>query len=216
MKRKIKIAIADDQQLFAQGLEKLLKAHENFNVLFSVPNGKELISKVKDHMPDVILMDLQMPEMDGMDATLKLRSLYIDLKIIALTMHNEEDFIIDMIEKGANGFLSKDTDIEMLIDAIYTVMDNEYYFNEKVSKALVKGLVRSKKVKPRFNAVQLTPREIEVIQLICKEKTNQEIAVELCISVRTVDGHREMILQKTGARNTAGIVMYAVRHNLLG
>lgn len=216
MKRKIKIAIADDQQLFAQGLEKLLKAHENFSVLFSVPNGKELITKVKETMPDVILMDLQMPEMDGMDATLRLRQQYLDLKIIALTMHNDEDFIIDMIEKGANGFLSKDTDIEMLIDAIYTVMENEYYFNEKVSKALVKGLVRSKKVKPRFNMAQLTPREIDVIQLICKEKTNQEIAAELCLSVRTVDGHREMILQKTGARNTAGIVMYAVRHNLLG
>lgn len=215
MKKKIKIAIAEDQHLFVQGIENLLNMQENFSVIFHAVNGKELIEMVKTDMPDVVLMDLEMPVMNGIDATAKLRGLYPDLKIIALTQHDDDDFIIQIIEKGANSFLSKDTDIKIVIEAIYAVIENDYYFNDKVSKALVKGLVRSKKVRPRFNTVNLTKREIEVLQLICKEKTNQVIADELFIDVRTVDGHREMILQKIGAKNTVGIVMYAVKHDLL-
>jgi two-component system response regulator DegU len=215
MKKAIRLAVVDDQHLFRKGLISLIEEFEELAVVVEASNGKELLEKLKSKKPEVVLLDVEMPLMDGIETTEYLRQKYPEIKILILTMHNEEEIILHLIEKGAHGFLLKDNPIETVVDAIYAVIENGYFFNDRVSKVMVKGLIRNDKIKPSFNLVQLSKREIEVIQLICKENTNKEIAEKLFISVRTVDGHREKILQKTKAKNTVGIVMYAIKNNLL-
>ena len=215
MKKPFKIALADDQLLFRQGLLSMLKEFPELNVVIEASNGEELLEEMKKKKVDVILLDLQMPKMDGFEATERIHKKYPETKIIILTTHNEESFIHHLLKKGAHGFILKDQDIETIIDAIYSVKENGYYFNDKVSRALVKGLMESDTIRPTFKKTSLTEREIEIIKLMSKEHTAQEIAYKLFISIRTVDGHRERIMEKTKARNTVGIVMYAVKHHLL-
>jgi two-component system response regulator DegU len=215
MKKSIKLAVVDDQHLFRKGLISLIKEFEELDIVVEATNGNELVEKLKTKKPAVVLLDLEMPGMDGIETTEYLQRKYPEIKILILTMHNEEEIILHLIEKGAHGFLLKDQPIETLVDAIYAVIENGYYFNDHISKVMVKGLVRTNKIKPSFHEARLSDREIEVVKLICKEYTNKEIADKLFISVRTVDGHREKILQKTKAKNTAGIVMYAIKNNLL-
>lgn len=213
--KKIKLAVIDDQLLFRKGLIALLKDYEELDVIIEASNGKELLEQLKKTKVDVVITDLEMPVMDGIELTENVHNKYPDIKILALTMHNEDSFVIHLIEKGANGFLLKDYDIELIIDAIYAVIENGYYFNDRVSKAMVKGLVKSNKILPKFNCIQLTPREITVVDLICKEFTNKEISNKLFVSPRTIDGHRERIMQKIGAKNVVGIIMYAMKNNLI-
>lgn len=214
MKKKT-IAVVDDQVLFRQGLISLLNEFDELKVIIEASTGKDLLEKLREKEPDVVLLDLEMPVMDGIETTIAVKQKYPDVKIIILTMHTDDAFIIHLLEKGASGFLPKDTDIEVLVDAIYSVIENGYYFDEHISKAMVQDLVKTKKVVPAFTAQPLSKREIEIIILICKEYTNKEIANKLILSSRTVDNQRQSILLKTGAKNTAGIVMYAVKHNLL-
>lgn len=214
--KKISVGIADDQFLFRQGLLALLNENEGLDIIIEASNGKELLEKLRPRQPDVVLLDLEMPEMDGAQATYIIRQRYPDMKIIVLTMHNDEALIINLIERGVNGFLTKDSDIEIVVDAIFCVVENDFFFNESISKAMVKKLVHTKKINPLIKYTALTDRELEVINLICKEYTNKEIAEELSLSIRTVEAHRESIIKKTKAKNTAGIVMYAVKHGLVG
>lgn len=215
MERQIKLAVVDDQHLFRKGLISLIGEFDELQVVAEASNGSELLDQVRINKPDVVLLDLEMPIMDGIETTVNLNKKYPDIKVLILTMHNDEEIILHLIEKGAHGFLLKDNSIETIVDAIYAVTESGYYFNDHISKVMVKGLMKSQKIKPGFLDAGLSEREIEVVKLICKEYTNREIADKLFISVRTVDGHREKILQKTKAKNTAGIVMYAVKHNLL-
>jgi len=210
-----KIAVVDDQHLFRKGIISLLEEFEELKIIMEAANGKELISALKKEQPDVILMDLEMPVMDGIETTEYVRKKYPEVKIIILTMHDDDSFISHLIEKGANGFLLKDSNIETVVDAIYAVIKNGFHFTDRVSKAMVKGLVKSQKIKPSFNTVNLTNKEIEVLKFICKEYTTKEIGEKLGVSTRTVEGHRDNVLHKTGARNTVGIVMYAVKNNLI-
>lgn len=209
------MAVVDDQLLFRRGIISLIKEFEEIEVVIEAGNGKELIEAIKKRKPHIVLLDLQMPVMDGIETTAYLCEKYPDIKILILTMHDDDEFILHLIEKGANGFLLKNNSIDIVIDAIYSIVENGYYFNDRISKTMIKGLVRSKKIKPVFQSVSLSDREIEVIMLICKEYTNKEISERLCISIRTVENHRDKILEKTGARNTAGIVMFALKNNLL-
>ncbi len=217
MSSKINIAVVDDQQLFRQGMISLLKEFKELNILFEAGNGEELMEKlrVKETKPDVILLDIEMPEMDGMEATTLLKLKYPEIKVVILTMHDEEEMIIHLIESGAHGFLPKNEDIEHVVDAIYAVHENGYYFNDKISRAMVNGLVSTKKIQPQFKATELSRRELEVLELICKEYTSSEIGEKVGLSARTVDNHRLNILKKIGARNTVGIVMYAMKKGLI-
>lgn len=215
MKLKKTIAVVDDQYLFRQGLISLLTEYDDLDVTMEASNGKELLEKLHLKQPDIVLLDLEMPVMDGIETTIALKKNYPAIKIIIVSMHTDDEFIIHLLEKGASGFLPKDKDIEEVVEAIYSVLDNGYYFDARVSSAMLKGLVKSKKVNPSFTAQYLSEREILIVKLICKEFTTKEIADKLCLSKRTVDTHREGILLKTGAKNTAGIVMYAVKYNLL-
>ena len=215
MKEKIKVAVVDDQHLFRSGLISLLKEFDELEVMIEAGNGKEFLEIIKKRKPDVVLLDVEMPEMDGADVTIYLNKKFPLIKIIILTMHDDEEFVLHLVENGAHGFLLKDSDIETVVDAIYAVMDGRYFFKENISALLAKGLFKNAKTKPGFSDTDLTDREIEVIRLICKEYTNKEISEKMGVSLRTIDGHRERILQKTSAHNTAGIVMYAVKHKLL-
>lgn len=211
----IKIAVVDDQCLFRSGLISLIKEFAELDVIIEASNGNDLIREVAKQKPDVILLDVEMPVMNGFETTEYLKKNHPEIKILILTMYNDDEIILHLISKGAHGFLLKNNNIEVIVDAIHAVIENGYYFNDSVSKSMVKGLVSNKKIKPHFKAVSLSEREIEVVKLISKEHTNKEIADKLFISVRTVDGHRERILGKIKARNTAGIVMYAVKNDLL-
>lgn len=214
MNMKVQIAIADDHKLFAQGIQNLISLEDKIEVVNHSLNGKEIVDFVENNDVDVILMDLEMPETDGFEATIQIRKFNEKVKIIALTMHDSEEFISHIMEIGANGFLSKDSEYETVKDAIFTSMANGYYMTPNVSQAMIKALVRNKSITPSFNEPELSERELEVIRLICSEKTSKEIGEALHLSSRTVDGHRERILEKIGARNTVGIVMYAVRNGI--
>lgn len=214
---KINVAVVDDQQLFRQGMISLLKEFRELNIVYEAANGIELLEKLKsqDLLPDVILLDIEMPGMDGLETTRNLKKKYPALKIVILTMHDEEEMIIHMVEAGAHGFLPKNEDIEHVVDAIYAVHENGYYFNDKISKAMVRGLVSSKKIALNFKTTELSKREVEILELICQEHTSVEIGDKVGLSARTVDNHRLSILKKIGARNTVGMVMYAVKKGLI-
>lgn len=216
MKKKKTIALVDDHGLFLKGLSSLLKEYEEIDILFQATDGKDLLDKLKAKQPHVILLDIRMPVMDGIEALRHVRQKYPNIKVIMLTQHNEEQMIYHLMEKGANGFLPKDADIEVVVDAIYAVVDNGYYFNERISKALAKGASSMKKAMLPFNVSALSEREIEVVKLICKQMTVKEIADFLCLSPRTIETYKENIFQKTGAKNNVGIVFYALQYELLG
>jgi DNA-binding NarL/FixJ family response regulator len=215
MNKKISVAIVDDHSLFRKGIRSLLDEYGELEIITEVSNGKLLLESLKIKKPDVILLDLEMPIMDGAETVSVLKLKYPEIKIIILTMHNEDGLIINLLERGVNGFLPKDTDIEIVVDAIYSVIETDYYFNDHISRTLVKKLASSKKINPAFKKSLLTDREIEIVKYICKEFTNKEIAEKLFLSPRTIDTYREKILEKTGAKNTAGIVMYAVKNKMV-
>lgn len=211
---KYNIAVVDDQAMFRKGLISLLSEFEELNVMLEAENGKDFQDKLKKKKPDVVLLDLEMPVMDGMETLAFLKATHPGIRVLILTMHNEEAIIAHMIESGAHGFLVKNDPIETLIDAIFSVMDTGYYLDERVSHALVQRLMLGKKIKPNFEKVGLTERELQVIQLLCQEFTTKEIGEKMSLSHRTVEGHKEMILEKIKAKNTVGIVMYAIKNGL--
>lgn len=217
MKDVIQIAIADDQQLFRKGIISLLKEYDDIDIVFEAENGKDLLEKLDKAtpMPQVILLDIEMPVLNGIEALKKIKARNYDTKIIILTMHDEEEMVIHLVEMGANGFLPKNEDIDNVINAIHSVVESDYYFNDKFSKGMLRSLISDDKISPKFNYNQLNKIETEVVKLICEELTTKEIALKLGINARTVDGHRERILKKIGAKNIAGIVMYAYKCKLI-
>jgi DNA-binding NarL/FixJ family response regulator len=210
----ITIALADDHQLFRWGMVELLREFEHLKILFDAGNGKDLCEKLQETKPDIILMDIEMPEMDGIRATALIREKYPEIKVIMLTMHDGVEMICHLVQIGANGFLHKNSEIEVVIEAINHVYKHGYYFDERVSNALAKSLIKTSVPKSKFNAPELTKREIEVVRLICEQHTIREIADILCISPRTVDSYRENIFTKTDSRNIAGVVIYAIKNKL--
>jgi DNA-binding NarL/FixJ family response regulator len=161
-------------------------------------------------------MDLKMPIMDGMEATKILRKKNNPVKILVITMYEDDKFIIHLMENGANGYLLKNADPEEIIKSIYAVHENGYYFNDVVNKALLKKLVMKSNFKPSFNQnIELTEREMEVLKLICEEKTATEIGKEIFLSPRSVEGIRTRLIEKIGVRNTAGLVMFAVKNGIV-
>ena len=214
--KKIKIAIADDYKIFRDGLKVGLAVDENLLVISEADNGEELLASFEKELPDVIIMDLKMPLMDGMEATKIIRKKFDAIKVLVVTMYEDDKFIIHLMENGANGYLLKNADSEEIRKSIYAVYENGYYFNDLVNKALLKKLVNKANFKPSFNQdIDLTERELEVLKLICEEKTAAEIGKEIFLSVRSVEGIRPRLIDKIGVRNTAGLVMFAIKNNLV-
>jgi DNA-binding NarL/FixJ family response regulator len=212
---KIKIAIADDYKIYRDGLKVGLSADENLDVITEADNGEDLLKELEKKLPDVIIMDLKMPIMDGMEATKMVRKKYPSIKVLVVTMYEDDKFIIHLMENGANGYLLKNAEPEEIRKSIYAVHENGYYFNDLVNKALLKKLVLKNNLKPSFNQnVDLSERELQVLKLICEEKTAAEIGKEIFLSPRSVEGIRQRLIEKIGVRNTAGIVMFAVKNGL--
>jgi DNA-binding NarL/FixJ family response regulator len=210
----IQVAIAEDQKLFRECLVSLLNGFEGISVVIEAANGRELIEQLDQlpAMPHVLLLDLSMPEMNGLETTRHLKKHFPDIKIIILSVHSEERHIAHMVGEGINGFLAKNADLSEVVQAVCAVQEKGFYFNEQVLKAIHSGITQ-KQAKSYNPDNPLTTREKEILQLICQELTTAEIAEKLFLSVRTVDGHRNSLLEKTGSRNTAGLVLYALRQN---
>ena len=213
----IRVMIADDHRLFRTGLVAVLKEMKGIKVINEAENGKELLAKLIHERPDVILMDIKMPEMDGIEATEIVIAKYPDIKVIMLTMHDDEQFITHMVDLGAHGYLLKNSDVRELELAINKVMQQGYYFNDKVAEVLLTNLIgkKSKLIIKEKHELSFSKREHEVLQLICEGFTNSEIAEKLFLSTRTVEGYRYKLCDKVGVKNTAGLVRFAIKNGLV-
>ena len=210
----IKVALVDDHRLFRQGLGLILSDAEGITLSFEAGHGKEMLTKLPDHPTDVILLDLEMPEMDGEAALKALRQDYPDVKVLILSMHREDHVILHLLEMGADGYVLKDSDPEALEHAIRHVHATGLYLDQHNSGLL---LQRARKTtKPRSYAeLPVNEREHQVLQLIGQGLTTSEIGEKLFLSPRTIDGYRKELLEKTGVKNTAALVAWAFRNDLL-
>ncbi|ETZ23782.1 response regulator transcription factor [Pedobacter sp. V48] len=212
----INLAIADDHKIFREGLKFTLEDCSQLNLIIEATNGKDLIDQITDNKPDVILMDIKMPEMDGMQATAYIHQHFPDIKILMLSMHNEDKYILDAMRLGASGYLLKNAEPEEILDAILTVQAKGFYFNDNLSITMAKELLGINFMhRLHQKDAKLNEREIEVLKLICEECSNTEIADKLFLSVRTVEGYRTRLFEKIGSKNIAGLVIYAVKNGII-
>jgi DNA-binding NarL/FixJ family response regulator len=208
--------IADDHEVFRQGLKLVLSDDPALQFIGEVANGRALLELLEQQAPDVILLDLKMPVLDGFEATREIRKLYPEIKILILTMHDEEHFILHLLEAGANGYLLKNAHPKEIQEAIHAVYENKYYFNDLVNTTLLKNLVQKNIALPSFKPSEnLAEKEIRILELICQEYTSAEIGEKVFLSARTVEGIRAGIMEKVGVRNIAGLVMYAVKNGIV-
>jgi two-component system response regulator NreC len=222
MNEKIYAGLIEDQSLFREGMKAILAYWKNIEVVFESENGYSVIEKLNKAqlLPHVLLVDLSLPpngekEFSGMDVTDAVLQAFPEIKILILSVHQDENFIAQLIEHGAHGYLVKDCDPQELHEAIVAVHTKGSYINERTLKAIQNNMGRRNKPKTMISpAIQLTRREEEVLSLICQQLTSEEIAEKLFLSVKTVNGHRNNLLQKTNARNTAGLVIFALKNNL--
>ena len=211
----IKVAIADDHALFRSGVRTALSIKKDVELIAEADNGMQLLNLLKHIEPDVILLDIQMPIMDGISTLPEIRKIYPHVKVIILSMHNDHSMISRLMEIGANSYLTKNSDPETIYQAIKTCFEQEFFFNDLTNKALLTGL-RTKRVEQPMNEdVQLTEKETKILKLMCEEKTTKEIADLVDISPRTVEAIRDKLKTKTGAKSMAGLVMYAVKNGIV-
>jgi DNA-binding NarL/FixJ family response regulator len=214
--KKINLAIADDHKIFRNGLKATLEDCAEFDLVLEASNGKQLVGLLTSVTPDVILMDIKMPEMDGIQTTSYVKQHYPQIKVLALSMFNEDKYIVDMMRAGASGYLLKNAEPEEIIEAISTVYDKDYYFNEHLSLTLIKQLnVPAKNISPGQHLAEFSDREIEVLKLVCQECSNQEIADKMFLSVRTVEGYRARLFEKTKSKNLVGLVIFAIKAGVI-
>ena len=216
MKKKLKVYIADDHTLFRKAMMNLIQTFEGVSLVKDAENGKELLTLIKLEQPDVAIVDLQMPIMDGAETCEKILSTYPDIKIIVLTMHDSDKYVLHMIEMGVHAFLLKNTEPDEVEEAIHAIVEKDFYHNDLVAAALRKGM-RDKKAgeRPSFKSHDLTEREREILQLICQELTIKEIGDRLSISEHTARNHRVNIMDKIGVKNAVGLVKYAYETGLI-
>jgi DNA-binding NarL/FixJ family response regulator len=206
--KKIEVALVDDHQLFRSGINFIIDDTEDIEVAFEASNGQEFLNFLKEFQPDLVLMDINMPVLDGVEATRRALEQFPDLKVLVLSMFGEVDYYNTMIDLGVKGFILKDVDNEELIDAIRKIYKGGSYFSQELLLQLIKN-------KPSDEAVDLTKREKEVLELICLGFSNQEISEKLFISQRTVERHRSSLLFKTDSKNSVSLVVYAIKSGLV-
>ena len=212
----IKVAIADDHKIFRDGIKMALSGKKFLKIIWEAEDGKDLMHKMRLKLPDVLLMDIRMPEMDGVNAISLLRKEYETVKVIVLTMYDDQEMITKMMEMGANAYLTKTTDPEEIYNAILTCMNDDFYFNALVNKAVLLRLQQKRPAKAFFpNAVNFSEKELKILRLIADDKTTEEISKEVYLSPRTIETIRQNMKTKVGAKTIAGLVMYAMRNKLL-
>lgn len=207
---------ADDHEIFRDGFKVLLRKQNELELIAEAEGGKQLIELVKKFLPDIIFLDIQMPDLNGIEACKIIKELFPDIGVIALSMFNEDHLIVEMLEAGARGYLLKNTYTAEVVEAAKAVYQGETYYCRSTSTKLTNMIADS-----RFNPyrhkpkIKLTPRELEIIKLLYQEYSNKEIANVLNLSIRTVESYRENIQEKIGAKNSVGIIIYALKNKLV-
>ena len=213
--QKLKLYLVDDHKLFREGLKLLLSTQDFVKHIYEASNGREFIENLPLTECDVVLMDIEMPEMNGIEATREALHLHPELKIIVLSMYGDEQYYYQMIDAGAKGFMLKNTGIENVIKGIQKVAAGENFFSEELLFNILNNMRDNSKTTAAVPDNELSDREMEILYHVCKGESNQEIAEALFISKRTVDKHRANLLSKTGCRNTAALVMYAIKNKMI-
>lgn len=214
--QQIKVAIADDHKIFRDGIRMSLNHREFIKILWEAEDGKDLMHKLQIKQPDILLMDIRMPQIDGMNAIGMIRKEYEDVKIIVLTMYDDQEMITKMMEMGANAYLTKTTDPDEIYQAILTCMNDDFYFNDLVNKAVLLKLQHKKTARQFYpNPVKFSEKELNILKCIAQDKTTEEISKEVFLSPRTIETIRQKMKEKVGAKTIAGLVMYAMRNKLL-
>ena len=208
---KLRLLIADDHNMFRAGISNLLSKNEGIEMVGEASNGQEAISLTTELQPDVVLMDIHLPIMDGMKATKAITEQHPSVKVLALTSYEEAEYVVNMIRSGAKGYILKEAPIDELVLAIKIIAKGSSYFAEEISATIFSLLEKAdspSSLKQRAKRLEITGRELEVLQYIAEEYTNKEIAAKLFISPRTVETHRRNLIQKLRVKNTAGLVKY--------
>lgn len=206
---------AEDHTSVRQAYISVLVKEPNFRIIGEAGNGREMLKLMRRAVPDVVVTDIEMPEMNGVELAGHIRHEFPDVKIILLSMHYSETFAAHIISNGANAFLPKECSMEALIQAINTVHRNGYFFDPRISRFVLSNLLTEKRFRTIIQQLSLTQREHEVLQMICEGKTNREIADQLHIRPATVDFHRQKIYSKTGSGNVVQLVKYAIKNGLI-
>jgi DNA-binding NarL/FixJ family response regulator len=217
MGKKIKIVIVDDHSIFRDALKFVLAQSEDLTVIAEASNGLEFLDIIDSYDPDIVLMDIAMPVMNGVEATKEALKRYPDLKIIALSMYGDDMYYFKMLEAGAQGFVLKESGSDELIKAIHTVANGDSYFSNHILCNIIRDFAHEDKSpnEPERKQIKLSKRESEVLELICAGYSNIEIAAKLGISKRTIEGHRSSLISKTGAKNSIHLVLFAMKNNIL-
>jgi DNA-binding NarL/FixJ family response regulator len=214
--RIIRVALADDHKIFRDGIKMALRDRDYIKILWEAEDGKDMMHKLKIKLPDVLLMDIRMPEIDGVNAIKLIRKEYEPLKIIILSMYDDQEIITKMMEMGSNAYLTKTTDPDEIYQAILSVMNEDFYFNDLVNTAVLLKLQHKRTVRRFYpNPVKFSDKEIRILKLISEDKTTDEISKEVFLSPRTIETIRQNMKSKVGVKTIAGLVMYAMRNKLL-
>lgn len=212
----IKVALADDHKIFRDGIRMAIKDRDYIKIIWEADDGKDLLHKIKIKQPDILLMDIRMPEMDGVNAIQLIRKEYDSLKIIVLSMYDDQEIITKMMEYGANAFLSKTTEPDEIYKAILGCMNEDFYFNDLVNAAVLLKLQNRKTVRRFYpTAIKFNDKELKILKLISEDKTTEEISQNVYLSPRTIETIRQNMKAKVGAKTIAGLVMYAMRNRIL-
>lgn len=216
MKENIKVLLVDDHSIVRSGIVSTLAQKKQITVVGEASNGKEALEKITEHNPDIIMLDISLPDISGIELLGKIKNDNADARIIMFTMHEEVEYIYSSLEKGANGYLNKNGDVEEIIKAIETVHAGKNFFSERISYIIVNEMKQSKAMPiPTFEAVKLSPREQEVLRYIVEGYSNKMISSLINISVHTVAIHRTNIMKKVKAKNVADLVKQAIKNNLI-
>ncbi|HSQ44067.1 MAG TPA: response regulator transcription factor [Ginsengibacter sp.] len=214
----IKIAIADDHKIFRDGIKMALSTKDNLKMIWEAEDGKDLMHKIDIKKPDVLLMDIRMPEIDGINAISMLRKEHEDVKIIVLTMYDDQQMISKMMEMGANAYLTKTTDPDEIYEAILTCMNDEFYFNQLVNNAVMGKLMQKKNIRHHYGSsvpIAFSEKELKILQLLAEDKTTEEISKIIFLSPRTIETIRQNMKNKVGAKTIGGLITYGMRNKII-
>jgi DNA-binding NarL/FixJ family response regulator len=212
----IQLALADDHKIFRDGIRMSMKNRDFIRILWEAENGKDMMHKLKLKRPDILIMDIKMPETDGIKALQLIRKEYEDLKVIILSMYDDKETITRMMEYGANAYLTKTADADEIYKAIISCMNSDFYFNELVNSAVLLKLQQKKSVRTFYpSVVKFNEKELKILKLISEDKTTEEISEDVFLSPRTVETIRQNMKTKVGVKTIAGLLMYGMRNHLL-
>lgn len=214
---KVNILIADDHEVIHNGIRDILRTHTNYKIIGNAYNGEEAIAKALELKPDIIFMDISMPKLNGIDAIRAIAKKLPNVKMLALTQHEENEYILQILKAGGNGYLLKNSKKEEFIEAIETVIEGKRYLSSQLSEQMINNVLEqiSNKEETNTDEIHLTRREKEIIQKIADDKSNSEIADELHLSVRTVETHRRNLMQKLKVNSVVALLKYATQNNII-